>query len=142
MLQWALVIWAVAPQINYHDRRSCSASGGPQISCQLQDEIANKSLIILEKQRSRTPDDDWMFRTITIYRLCARCARISGDRAMTDAFGSFRTHSPMTTVDVAAILAIAILPFLAVVIFQWVRDGDGDGDRGEKKGREKRMGWG
>lgn len=42
--------------------------------------------------------------------------------------------------DVAAILAIAILPFLAVAIFQWVRDDDGD--KREKKGRDKRMGMG
>ena len=44
--------------------------------------------------------------------------------------------------DVATTLAIAILPFLAVVIFRWVRDGDDDGHRGEKRGRKKRMGIG
>lgn len=42
--------------------------------------------------------------------------------------------------DVAAILAIAILPFLAFAIFQWVRDDDGD--KREKKGRDERMGMG
>ncbi|GMN44133.1 hypothetical protein TIFTF001_013340 [Ficus carica] len=34
------------------DRRSCPVSGGPQISHQRQDEIANKSPIAMEKQRS------------------------------------------------------------------------------------------
>ncbi|GMN46430.1 hypothetical protein TIFTF001_015619 [Ficus carica] len=38
--------------------------------------------------------------------------------------------------DVAAILAIEILPFIAVAIFRWIRTGDGDGDQKEKRGRE------
>ncbi|GMN47757.1 hypothetical protein TIFTF001_016930 [Ficus carica] len=35
-----------------HDRRSCPASGGPQISRRRQDDITNKYPIVMEKQRS------------------------------------------------------------------------------------------